>query len=76
MFFLDNITSMEFKDNRILEVSSKYVNGSIRPLIEKFLSLKELIGIDLEAGKYVDLIFSAENVLEPKFRKNLKQILR
>jgi len=37
-FFIYNIKYEEFKGKRILEVGSKYLNGSVRPLIENFCS--------------------------------------
>lgn len=48
----------------MLEVGSKYVNGSVRPLIEKFCSPREYIGIDLERGKFVDLVLPAEDIVK------------
>jgi SAM-dependent methyltransferase len=45
-------------------VGSKYVNGSVRPLIEKFCKPKEYVGIDVESGKFVDLLLPAEKLLE------------
>jgi len=62
--FIDNVNLEEFENKRVLEVGSKYVNGSVRPLIEKFFSPEEYIGVDVEPGKYVDLILPAERVLE------------
>jgi len=47
-FFIEEVKTEGFRDKRILEVGSKYVNGSIRPLIEKFLSPSEYIGVDIE----------------------------
>jgi len=63
-FFINNIRIEEFKGKRILEVGSKYVNGSVRPLIEKFASPKEYIGVDIEPGKYVDILLPAERLVE------------
>ena len=63
-FFIENIEKEEFEGKRILEVGSKYVNGSVRPLIERFLHPKEYIGIDVEPGKFVDLILPAEKLVE------------
>jgi hypothetical protein len=63
-FFIDNIKIEEFKGKRVLEVGSKYVNGSVRPLIERFCSPKEYVGVDIEAGKFVDVILSAEKLVE------------
>ncbi len=48
----------------MLEVGSKYVNGSVRPLIEKFCRPKEYVGVDIEPGKYVDVVLPAERLVE------------
>jgi len=36
-FFIDNVNEREFEGRKVLEVGAKYVNGSIRHLIERFL---------------------------------------
>lgn len=61
-FFVDSTKAREFDAKRVLEIGSKYVNGSVRPLIEKFSSPKEYIGVDIESGKFVDVILSAEKI--------------
>ncbi len=53
-FFMEHARPEEFRGKRILEVGSKYVNGSVRPLIENFLSPKEYVGVDIESEKLVD----------------------
>lgn len=63
-FFIENARVSEFKGKSVLEVGSKYVNGSVRPFIEKYLQPKEYIGIDIEPGKFVDLVLPAEKLLE------------
>ncbi|MEM0488943.1 MAG: class I SAM-dependent methyltransferase [Candidatus Bathyarchaeia archaeon] len=63
-FFIENVRPEEFRDKRVLEVGSKYVNGSVRPLIERFMRPKEYIGIDIEPGKYVDVVLPAEKLVE------------
>jgi SAM-dependent methyltransferase len=63
-FFINNIRIEEFKGKRILEVGSKYVNGSVRPLIERFCYQKEYVGVDIEAGKFVDIVLPAEKLVE------------
>jgi len=63
-FFIEHAKVEEFRDRRVLEVGSKYINGSVRPLIEKFLSPREYIGVDIEPGKFVDLVLPAERILE------------
>ena len=63
-FFIESIKAEEFNEKRILEVGSKYINGSVRPLIEGFFSPQEYIGVDIESGKFVDLILPAEKILD------------
>ena len=64
MSFIDSFESDEFINKKILEVGSRYFNGSVRPIIEKLLKPVEYIGIDVERGKYVDKILPAENILD------------
>ena len=59
-FFMRTVNCEEFNGKRVLEVGSKFVNGSVRPLIERFCQPKEYIGVDIEPGRYVDVILPAE----------------
>jgi SAM-dependent methyltransferase len=63
-FFQEEAFPEHFRGKRVLEVGSRYVNGSVRPMIQRFLDPKEYIGIDLEPGKYVDLVLPAEKIVE------------
>jgi SAM-dependent methyltransferase len=63
-FFMRHVDCEEFAGRRVLEVGSKFVNGSVRPLIEKFCKPREYVGIDIEAGKYVDVVLPAERLVE------------
>ncbi len=63
-FFIEQIDCKEFAGKSVLEVGSRYVNGSVRPLIEKFCKPKEYIGVDIEEGKYVDKVVLAEKLVE------------
>ncbi|OGD53076.1 methyltransferase type 11 [Candidatus Bathyarchaeota archaeon RBG_13_38_9] len=63
-FFIEYAEIDDFRDKRILEVGSRYVNGSVRPLIERFCTPTEYIGIDIEPGKYVDRVVSIEEILD------------
>ncbi|ACP37770.1 Methyltransferase type 11 [Sulfolobus islandicus M.14.25] len=63
-FFVNEIQCDEFQGKKVLEVGSKYVNGSIRPLVEKFCKPKEYIGVDIEKGKFVDIELPAERLVE------------
>ena len=62
-FFIENIDCAEFEGKRVLEIGSRYVNGSVRPLIERFCKPREYIGIDIEPGRYVDIVLPAEEVV-------------
>jgi len=73
-FFVDEVNIEEFKDKNVLEVGSKYVNGSIRPIVEKFLSPRKYIGIDIEPGQYVDVVVNAENIVN-HFGENVFDIV-
>lgn len=63
-FFIENIDCSIIRDKRVLEVGSRYVNGRVRPLIEKFCHPREYIGIDIEKGRFVDIILPAGEILE------------
>ena len=61
-FFLQNLRKEEFQNKKVLEIGSKNVNGSLRPIIERLLDPKEYIGIDIEEGKGVDLVLPVEKL--------------
>ena len=63
-FFIEQARPEEFRNKRVLEVGSRYVNGSVRPLIEKFFQPREYVGIDIEPGKFVDVVIPAEKLLD------------
>jgi hypothetical protein len=63
-FFIENAEKHEFEGKSVLEVGSRYVNGSVRPLIERFFSPKEYLGVDIKRGRFVDLILPAEKLIE------------
>lgn len=68
-FFLEYDRKNVFKGKRVvLEISSKYVNGSIRPLIDSVFCLKNYFGADTEPDKYVDVILGAENLVKRQLR--------
>ncbi|MFX0186837.1 MAG: methyltransferase domain-containing protein [Candidatus Hodarchaeota archaeon] len=64
LFFINNANIDEFQGKRVIEIGSKYVNGTVRPFIEKYLKPKEYIGVDIEPGRSVDIILPAENIVE------------
>jgi len=63
-FFIENLKKEEVNNKKIIEVGSKYVNGSVRPIIEKFFQPEKYIGIDMEEGKFVDEVLPAEKLIE------------
>jgi len=58
-FFIRHVDVEEFAGKRVLEVGSKYVNGSVRPFVQKWARPKEYVGVDIESGKFVDRIVPA-----------------
>ncbi len=63
-FFMRSFDCGEFAGRRVLEVGSRFVNGCVRPLIERFCRPREYVGVDIEAGKYVDVVLPAERLVE------------
>jgi SAM-dependent methyltransferase len=63
-FFVRSVDCGEFAGKRVLEIGSKFVNGSVRPLIERFCRPREYVGVDIEAGKYVDVVLPAGMLVE------------
>ena len=57
-FFMEYAKPEEFRGKRVLEVGSKYVNGSVHPLMENFFSPREYVGVDiaLPVEKLVDCL--------------------
>ena len=70
-FFIENVEIEEFEGKRILEVGSKYINGSVKRLIERFMKPKQCIGVNIESGRFVDMILPAEKLVEYFGRKVL-----
>jgi SAM-dependent methyltransferase len=63
-WFIKIFNAEEFNGKKVLEVGSRYVNGSVRPLIERFSHPKEYVGVDIEDGRFVDLILPVEKLME------------
>jgi 2-polyprenyl-3-methyl-5-hydroxy-6-metoxy-1,4-benzoquinol methylase len=62
----------QFHNKTILEVGSKNVNGSVRPLLQNLAA--SYIGVDMSEGDSVDLVVSAEKIVE-KFGENVFDVL-
>ena len=62
-----NIRKEEIKDKKVIEVGSRNVNGSVRPLFESYMP-KQYIGVDFSMGPSVDIVCNAEklsDIFEP-----------
>jgi len=57
-----NLKRKEIEGKRVIEVGSRDVNGSIRPLIKSY-DPQDYIGVDIVGGPGVDVICSAENLV-------------
>ncbi|MEM4067457.1 MAG: class I SAM-dependent methyltransferase [Candidatus Micrarchaeaceae archaeon] len=58
-----NIEREDVFNKRIIEVGSQDVNGTVRPLIMKYRP-REYIGVDMVAGKNVDLVVDASRLTQ------------
>jgi SAM-dependent methyltransferase len=58
-----NLTKEEVQGKRVIDVGSSDENGSVRYVFE-FLDPAEYVGVDIAEGPGVDLICSAENLVE------------
>lgn len=67
-FIVDNLSKQEIKGKRVIEIGSKDINGNIKTYFMKIEKPCEYIGIDLKEGNGVDIVCSAENMVE-KFGK-------
>jgi SAM-dependent methyltransferase len=63
-FFISEARKEEFEGKSVLEVGSRYVNGSVRSMIVNFLQPSQYLGVDVESGPLVDLVLPAEKLLE------------
>ena len=68
-FFIQNINCGEFQGKSVIEVGSQYINGSVRPFIEKFARPEFYVGVDISPGKFVDEIVPGEKLVD-KFGKD------
>ena len=67
-------TPADFRNKSVIEVGSKDVNGSVRPIVANFGKPSSHIGVDISNGKYVDMIVPAEKLVE-KFGENAFDIV-
>lgn len=63
LFGAINLTPKEVKNKSVIEIGSININGSLRPLIESYKPA-EYIGVDIVKRKGVDIVCSAENILD------------
>jgi len=57
-----NLRENEVRDKSVIEVGALNVNGSLRPMIEKFHP-KNYVGVDIEMGPGVDRVCAAEDLI-------------
>jgi len=63
IFCFKNLSREDIEGKKILEIGSRNVNGSVRPIIESYKP-NEYIGVDMENGPGVDVICTAESLVE------------
>jgi SAM-dependent methyltransferase len=62
-FARNNLTTDIVEGKRVVEIGSRDVNGSVRPVVED-LQPAEYTGVDIEPGPRVDIVCDATGVLE------------
>ncbi len=60
---ISRLRTEDIRGRRILEVGSRYFNGSVRPLIERLAPVASYTGVDIEPGLCVDRVVPAEELL-------------
>lgn len=63
LFGASQLSREEIQGKRVLEVGSIDVNGNLRPTVT-VLAPREYVGVDIEAGKGVDIVCSAESIID------------
>jgi SAM-dependent methyltransferase len=63
VFGAKNLTKEEIIGKKVIEVGSYDVNGSLRPIVDSYKPVK-YIGVDIEKGPGVDVVCSAEDIVE------------
>jgi SAM-dependent methyltransferase len=64
LFVSSQLKTEELRGRGVLEVGSLDVNGSVRPLIMNCFQPAEYVGVDMQAGKSVDVVCPAEQLVE------------
>ena len=72
-FVNDNIQASEIRGKKILEVGSYDVNGTVRPILERYQPA-QYIGVDITKGPGVDEICDAKHLLS-RFGKESFDVL-
>lgn len=62
-FVSNEISTADVADLRVLEVGSRDINGSVRPLIEQY-DPEEYIGVDIVDGERVDKVVGATQLVD------------
>jgi SAM-dependent methyltransferase len=73
IFGATNLSREEIQGKSVIEVGSKDVNGSLRSYVES-RDPAEYVGVDIEMGPGVDILCSAEDIIE-KFGKETFDIV-
>jgi SAM-dependent methyltransferase len=63
-FGIRHLTPDEVRGTRVIEIGSRDVNGSLRPLIMSWGKPAEYVGVDIVEGPGVDIICTAEDLVD------------
>jgi len=73
-FGAKSLTKEEVKGKRIIEVGSRNISGSLRPIIEA-LEPRQYVGIDIEEGPGVDIVCDADKMLQEFGRESFDVVI-
>lgn len=77
-FVIDSIKDgldKRLRNSRVLEVGSRAVNGSIRPLLEFTCSPAEYVGVDVVPGDFVDQLVPCEALVSKFGRESFDAVI-
>jgi SAM-dependent methyltransferase len=68
------LTAVDIRGKRVIEVGARNVNGSLRKYVEQF-DPSSYVGVDIEAGRGVDEVCNAEDLVERFGRESFDLVI-
>lgn len=68
------LSDADIRDQRVIEVGARNVNGSLRTYVEQF-GPSSYVGVDIEAGRGVDEVCNAEDLVQRFGRESFDLVI-